>query len=209
MPPPPYCSGIVEPSRPSSPISRKMATSVVPLRNASSTRGSRRSCAYALAASRTARSSSLSCWSSSSGSSQWKLALALAIDVLLLVSCGGGRRRASAGDDGGDFDLDLGAIFDQRRHLDRRHGDVVVADDLAEGLADVAAGGEVLAFARHVPRHADDVLGLGTACAQDGGDVGEGEPDLLAEVVARPHAFRRPADLPGDVNGSAGRGDAV
>ena len=36
MPPPPYCSGIVAPSRPSSPISRKIATSVVPLRNASS-----------------------------------------------------------------------------------------------------------------------------------------------------------------------------
>src|SRR5436190_373286 len=125
MPPPPYCSGIVEPSRPSSPISRKIAASVVPWRNASVTRGSRRSCAYARAASRTARSSSLSCWSSSSGSSQWKLAFALVV-----IRCSPRFVAASAGDDRGDFELDLGAVFHQCRHLDGRHGDVVVADDL-------------------------------------------------------------------------------
>src|SRR3982751_2581322 len=160
MPPPPYCSGIVEPRSPSSPISRKIATSVVPLRKASRTRGSNRSCAYARAASRTARSSSVSCWSSSSGSSHRKLALVLAI----MFSC-----VRSVGDDRGDLDLDLRAIFHQGGDLDCRHGDVVVADEVAKRRADRAAGGEVLALARHVPRHADGVLGPGAAGAQNRG----------------------------------------
>ena len=81
----------------------------------------------------------VSCWSSSSGSSQWNAGLGLGHSMFSCV-------RRSAGDDRGGLDLDLGAVFHQRRHLDRRHGDVVVADELAKRRADRPARGEVLAL---------------------------------------------------------------
>ncbi|MCY1233569.1 hypothetical protein D9M72_461180 [compost metagenome] len=67
---------MVGPSRPSSPISRKISISVFSLRNDISTRGISLSWLYAAAASRTMRSSAVSCWSSSRGSAQWNSALA-------------------------------------------------------------------------------------------------------------------------------------
>src|SRR6476661_10356470 len=140
---------MVGPSRPSSPISRKMAGSVVSVRNASSTRVARRSWQYAAAASRTARSSPESCWSSSSGSAQWKVAL-VAMQILL----------KSVGQDGSHFDLDLGPVLDQRLHFHRRHGDVVVADQFAERRPDAPARGQVFALVGDVPGHPDDIFRL-------------------------------------------------
>src|SRR6185295_19956165 len=73
---------------PSEPISRKIAASVFSWRNASSTRGSRRTRQYSRAASRTWHSSLLSCSSSSSGSSQLNLAaLDMAIPCSAPAAC--------------------------------------------------------------------------------------------------------------------------
>src|SRR3954471_3253073 len=146
---------MVGPSRPSSPISRKIFGSVVSVRKASSTRGSRRSWLYAAAASRTARSSSVSCWSSSSGSAQWKAALEAIGNLLALV-----------GQNGSHFDLDLGPVLDQRLHFDRRHGDVVVADQFTERRPDALARGQVFALVGDVPGHPDDIFRLCAGRAQ-------------------------------------------
>jgi hypothetical protein len=79
----------------------------------------------------------------------------------------------SVGDDGGDLDLDLGPVLDQGGDLDRGHGDVVEADDLAKRLADLAAGGEVLALARARTRSCARCASARRRRSQHGDDVGQ------------------------------------
>jgi hypothetical protein len=111
--------------------------------------------------------------------------------------------------DGHGFDFDLRAILDQGANFDQGHRRIVASDHLAVGRTDRRQGREIFKLVRHIPGHADKVLGLGTAFGEDRNDVLQCLARLAREIVGFELLFGSPANLAGDHDDGAARGDAV
>src|SRR5689334_17940793 len=90
-----------------------------------------------------------------------------------------------------------------------RHHRIVATHQLAVGKTDLLQRREVLFLVEHVPGQPHDVLGPAVRFLQDREDVFQGLPELPGEVARLPLALAAPADLAGDEDQLAARGDAV
>ena len=112
-------------------------------------------------------------------------------------------------DDCRRLDLDLGAGLDEPCDYDDRHRGKVAPEDLSVAGTDRGRRFQVLLAARDIPGEPDEMLRSGAGASQHVDDVEERLASLRREIVAHEPLFRVPADLPGDVNLPALRGDAV
>src|SRR6185312_7811680 len=119
-----------------------------------------------------------------------------------------GASRLAGRNDRGRLDLDLGALLQQPNHQ-QRHGRKMTADDAAIGLADLALARDVSRLVGDVPIEPRDVLRARAGFGQHRHDILQRLLDLGDEVVAHEPGLRGPADLAGDGDVPARRGDAV
>src|SRR5438445_8039522 len=107
------------------------------------------------------------------------------------------------------LDFDLGAVLDQARYLQRRHGRKVPAYDVAIGRADFLQARRIFLAVEQEPRHRHDMLGPGAAGTHHRIDVLQGLADLIHQIVGLELALFVPADLACDEDHLAAGGDAV
>jgi len=107
-------------------------------------------------------------------------------------------RSSRAGQDGGGFDFDHRARFEQAGDLYERHRRIDVADDLPVSNPEIGGCGLVLGFVGHVPRHADQIGRRSTGRAQHRNHVAQRLRRLFEQP--RPHEFAPfvPSDLARD-----------
>src|SRR5690348_8424953 len=112
-------------------------------------------------------------------------------------------------DDGSRLDLEARFVFHERAHLHHRHGRIVAAHQFPVGGADLLERRQVLLLVQHVPGEAHQVFGFSPGLSQHVEDVLQRLPELPGERALAPFALAGPADLAGDEDELALRGDAV
>src|SRR5258707_11441826 len=84
--------------------------------------------------------------------------------------------------EGGDFDLDLGALIDQSCNVEQGGGRKIPPQRLAPGGTNAGARGLVFAAAGQIPGQPDDVLRTGAGLAQQLDDPAQGYSNLSCHI---------------------------
>src|SRR5688572_21374064 len=82
------------------------------------------------------------------------------------------------------FDLDLGAVLEQRCHLHQSHCRVMPAKNLAVSFTDVRITSHVVALVDDIPCQSHDMFWAGTGLCKYTNDIAECLTRLVGNIVA-------------------------